>query len=429
MIATAAARTGPRSTWTRCAARATSRSSTAPARAACSANSRTSAGWTTRSCLVYVSGTADKDDPRARQLLDDRGDCATRYRDDERYDIEPVYAAPVGGFTEVGFRCTRYMEPQVNAIGRDTDLVMLTIGGNDVAFADIVTQCFVVFVRGPGDCRDKVSAAQDEIVNVGDGIEEFLRRLKTRMRPDAKIALAAYPQLEKDENFDLRGGFLFTDVYAVGREVRELGRPRRRGRAHRGRQRQRRARRPRDASSTRSRRISPATSPTAACAVATTTAGCTSSTPRPRWSGTTSTNAVIRRSRTCSPRHPDISVGSAPVELGGSVDIAFLIDTTGSMGRAIASVKAAATDLVNAVGARTASARFALSTTATSRRARATPTTTRRSSSRTSRRARPRSTARSRGSGSATAATSPRRCTRASTRPTTSSGAPASRRW
>ena len=49
-----------------------------------------------------------------------------------------------------------------------------------------------------------------------------------------------------------------------------------------------------------------------------------------------------------------------PVVGTAGIDIAFVIDTTGSMSSAIGSVKAAATELVNSVAAQTASARFAV---------------------------------------------------------------------
>ena len=125
--------------------------------------------------------------------------------------------------TTVLFACTRHMDAQIDAVGRDTDVVLLTIGGNDVHFSEIIKQCFVIGVRDPGDCRDNIEAAQAGIGDVGVRTASFLRTLKARMRPDAHIVLAAYPHLEKDPGFELRGGFLFLDVYPVGREIRELG--------------------------------------------------------------------------------------------------------------------------------------------------------------------------------------------------------------
>ena len=172
---------------------------------------------------VFMPGDVEKDDPAARAALDETGECEPRYRDDESYDIEPLSAVPELSGTTVLFACTRHMDAQIDAVGRDTDVVLLTIGGNDVHFSEIIKQCFVIGVRDPGDCRDNIEAAQAGIGDVGVRTASFLRTLKARMRPDAHIVLAAYPHLEKDPGFELRGGFLFLDVYPVGREIRELG--------------------------------------------------------------------------------------------------------------------------------------------------------------------------------------------------------------
>ena len=72
------------------------------------------------------------------------------------------------------------MDAQWNAVGRDTDLVLFTIGGNDVSFLEIVKQCFAVFIRYLGDCRDNISRAQDDIAGVGDRIRDLPARPSRR---------------------------------------------------------------------------------------------------------------------------------------------------------------------------------------------------------------------------------------------------------
>ena len=68
----------------------------------------------------------------------------------------PSTRSPSPAAPTVIFECARTMEPQIDAVGAETDVVLLTIGGNDVHFSDIVKQCFVVGARDPGSCRDKV---------------------------------------------------------------------------------------------------------------------------------------------------------------------------------------------------------------------------------------------------------------------------------
>ena len=40
--------------------------------------------------------------------------------------------------------CNRYLRPQIDAIDETVDLVLVTIGGNDVGFVDIVAQCVML---------------------------------------------------------------------------------------------------------------------------------------------------------------------------------------------------------------------------------------------------------------------------------------------
>ena len=310
---------------------------------------------------VFVPGPAvGKDDPGARRLLDESGDCTPDYRDDEDYDVVPDTAIPqVGGGTWVTFKCVRTMEAQIDAVGQDTDVVLLTIGGNDVDFADIVKQCFVVGARDPGSCRDKVNAGQEGIGEVGARTAVALRTLKARMRQDAHIVLAAYPYLEKNADYTLRGGFLFLDSYAVGREIRRFG----------------------DMGDAAQR---------AAAATLNAAGGAQVifiDEVKPHFAGHEPDGRVCCRNDarwihefdTFTPmewyhynptghaelasllaRRPEIVPPGRDIVAGGAVDIAFVIDTTGSMYDSIASVKEAAVNLVNDVSARTSAARFAV---------------------------------------------------------------------
>ncbi len=316
----------------------------------------------TKRAAVYVPDEVDKDDAGARAALDSRGDCNSRYRDDEAYEITATgaYQDPrVGPGTTVWYDCERYMHPQINAVGRDTDLVLFTIGGNDVEFATIVKECFALGFRDPGTCREKIDAAQDAIGDVGVRTGQFLRTLKSRLRPDAQIVLVTYPYLEKDPDFHLRGGFLFLDNYAVGREIRELG-----DMGDEGQE-----------AAVAAINAEGGAKVTLLDDVKTHFAGHepdgrTTSRNPDRWIHEFDTFTMAEWYHFNSTGHQEIAnlLGGRPetlpltfdIEAGGAVDIAFVIDTTGSMGGSIDSVKAAAVDLVNDVAARTSAARFSL---------------------------------------------------------------------
>lgn len=307
--------------------------------------------------VVNVHGNKSKDDPGARQLLNEQGTCTTRYRDDEAYSVEAVdaYYDAIHHFTTVEFRCTRFMEAQWDAVGLDTDLVLFSIGGNDVHFSSIIQNCFALGLRAVSRCREKIEGAQTDIVGVGARIETFLRDLKRKMRPDAKIVLKAYPYLEKNPDYKLRNLF---DTYDVGREIRELG------------------------------DLGDIAQSSAVDAVNAEGGPVVTFVPqiKPHFAGhepdgrvccenesrwVAEFDGLIRMewyhyNPTGHTEVANVLAGNGDFGAGGdtsplgSVDIAFVIDTTGSMGGAISSVKAAAIDLVNNVSSRTTSARFAL---------------------------------------------------------------------
>lgn len=310
---------------------------------------------------VYVPGSVSKDSDAARRKLDEYGTCKTDFPGDETFEIEAQSAHfdSMSGMTIVYFKCTRYMEPQWEAVGKDTDLVLFSIGGNDVHFSDIVKQCFAVGLRDADTCREKIDKAKVDIVGVGDRIETFLRDLKReRMRPDAKIVIKAYPYLEKDENLELQKWFGLGGSYAVGREIRALG--------DMGDEAQRKAVEAVNAEGGAQVHFLDTVKPHFAGHEPDGRVCCRND---DRWLNEFETRIMMEWyhynptghteiARLLS-HHGDFGAGSATGN-GGSVDITFVIDTTGSMGSAINSVKSAATQLVNSVSSRTQSARFAL---------------------------------------------------------------------
>ncbi len=154
------------------------------------------------------------------------GVCRTRFPGDEVYTATYVGYDAFMGMHQV--TCDRFMEPQINAVGEDTDLVLLTLGGNDVRFADIVQQCFVLGYRDPGDCREAVDYAKAQLDVVEEDIVRRLAEIRERARPDTKVVLVGYPFLAMDDDYVLvkkRLGFWWeSDRYEASKEVRELGR-------------------------------------------------------------------------------------------------------------------------------------------------------------------------------------------------------------
>lgn len=95
--------------------------------------------------------------------------------------------------------------PQFDALSADTDLVTLTIGGNDVGFAGIIVRCVSLGLFNPGGspCKnsytwtgsDKLAAAVDsaapKIAATLDGIRQ--------RAPGARILITGYPAILPDD--------------------------------------------------------------------------------------------------------------------------------------------------------------------------------------------------------------------------------------
>jgi lysophospholipase L1-like esterase len=108
---------------------------------------------------------------------------------------------------------------QVDAVDRTADVVVLTIGGNDVGFGNIVVQCFL-FATGAADggCADSIARARQHLPELRTDLAAALTQVRSRMRPDATLVLRSYPVLAPDRPLVEQGGFDADEgVRALGR--------------------------------------------------------------------------------------------------------------------------------------------------------------------------------------------------------------------
>lgn len=113
--------------------------------------------------------------------------------------------------------------PQVSA---DTDLVMFTIGGNDVGFATIVQDCFFVGYRSAAGCRTAVDAAVGDLPTVATATRKILDELAAKLSPDAQIVILGYPLLSTDTPYILCDYHIMcwgSYKYDAAAAVRQLG--------------------------------------------------------------------------------------------------------------------------------------------------------------------------------------------------------------
>ena len=123
------------------------------------------------------------------------------------------------------------LREQVDRVSVNTDLVMLTIGGNDVDFAGIIQNCFAGILIKGNICYDRVSQANDGLDEVMLNTEMILESLEGRLSSNAKVVLVGYPLLSSNTDhsvmrctyYALSGDCASYESYDAAAAVRRLG--------------------------------------------------------------------------------------------------------------------------------------------------------------------------------------------------------------
>ena len=311
--------------------------------------------------LLFADGSVDTE-AEARAEIDKQNDCEPKDPGSgEFFRITELDIVSPGQWV---YTCGRFMRRQVDVLGQDTDLVLFSIGGNDIGFADIVAQCFALGLRDVDGCREKVDNART-LTNdaLPSRLDNVFQAIRGRIRPDARVGYLSYPQLEKSDDYSLKKFGVFSE-YKAGREIRQLGLL--------GEQRQREA-------------VGRANAAIGARVTFVDTIkdhfdGPPSHEPdgspyfenEDRWVAEFDGRIRFEWYHYNAKGHPEVKrlleaygsfglTGSSGGSIPG-VDLVFAIDTTGSMGDDIDAVKRTANELVNLVASRSSSARFGLVT-------------------------------------------------------------------
>lgn len=199
------------------------------------------ATFVSRACSggILADLTRERDARDMRQVMVPRPDAPDEATAKRLAERDPVCTGGIGvdqrvdttvlGSTGSSWvvTCKVMMRPQIEAVDATTDLVLLTIGGNDLGFSEIVQQCFALHTQDPGSCRQQINEAHAGLSDLSEGIAEILGQLRERMRPDARVILLSYPYLSTEEPYILKSfwGLLpwSTDSYDTATGVRTLG--------------------------------------------------------------------------------------------------------------------------------------------------------------------------------------------------------------
>ena len=112
--------------------------------------------------------------------------------------------------------------PQADGVSSGTDLVVMTIGGNDMGFGSLLKTCLVSKSQAD-ECRNSIAEARRSLNDVEGKYRRIFSAIRQRgLRSDATIAVMAYPMLVRDDSFTLRDSSGAT--VHVSDEIRALSR-------------------------------------------------------------------------------------------------------------------------------------------------------------------------------------------------------------
>lgn len=145
--------------------------------------------------------------------------CGVPAQPDFSYRYTFVAGAGVGSLYTGTVSCQLVVQPQIDAVTPATDLVFVTIGGNDLGFSTIVTNCLVL--RDPSSCRDTLESARAKAPAMVERAKDALRAVEARSGGRAEIYLLGYPYLVNTESYAIPE---VAPTYDAGAALNELQR-------------------------------------------------------------------------------------------------------------------------------------------------------------------------------------------------------------
>ncbi|WP_435743828.1 SGNH/GDSL hydrolase family protein [Nocardioides sp. SYSU DS0663] len=105
-------------------------------------------------------------------------------------------------------------DPQYDSLDDGVSLVTMTMGGNDLGFADVVKDCIVNGERGVGfldSCQEKHDQRiRDDLPRLSDDLVQRYREIQERA-PNARVIIIGYPPLFVENPSDSFNNLLFAE--------------------------------------------------------------------------------------------------------------------------------------------------------------------------------------------------------------------------
>jgi lysophospholipase L1-like esterase len=88
-----------------------------------------------------------------------------------------------------GATTTSLMRTQIRSVSRGTDIVTLTIGGNDIGFGSLIVECTL------SDCSKALNRTRSRLTSVLRPRLDIVYRAIERRAPDARVVVLGYPRM------------------------------------------------------------------------------------------------------------------------------------------------------------------------------------------------------------------------------------------
>ncbi|PKQ18022.1 MAG: hypothetical protein CVT68_05515 [Actinobacteria bacterium HGW-Actinobacteria-8] len=141
----------------------------------------------------------------------------------EEYFVSTVSrVAQPDGSTAVSVACERWLLAQSAALNRDVDLVLITVGGNDVHFPDIARKCLIM--ANADGCKQAITTARAYARNgFAEDLFDVFEEINLKTQGHAKVGYAAYPGLEVNDDLRITSvGAPGVSGYTVSQELAAL---------------------------------------------------------------------------------------------------------------------------------------------------------------------------------------------------------------
>lgn len=116
------------------------------------------------------------------------------------WEYRRVAPAPAGNIYTATLECRLHNKMQIEAVTPDTDIVFLTIGGNDADFFGIAVKCLVM--RSGQLCDKQMNYSENILRNeAGQRVTAVLDAIEKNSQGNAEVYLLSYPDLINTGNY------------------------------------------------------------------------------------------------------------------------------------------------------------------------------------------------------------------------------------